>query len=350
MARPRQPKRIYRKGEYYWAYFSRNDRRSLGTKDEVQAWETFNEIVQSGGFREVSTTEKTIADLIKITYDRCSVSNAEKTAYELGNNLKRVGLWLESQNIIKPHQVSKEAVEGYKAFRLTGEDKVGPARVNRELSNWHALMRIAQEYGLIKSCKDLFSMLKEPKPDNNITVPPPDHINKFLDAIDSRYKPLMQVTVGSGIRASEARHFTKDNVKSTGENSYQLTITPLPAGSCRCHKGGWTTKNYRYRVIPISKSTYNACLEYLETRELYNLHKKTSERKVWGEMYLACEVAGIQPLSMHDLRHTYASYLYDAGFSIAQISKFLGHSSLQVTERYIHTLDKDLPTSDQLPL
>ncbi|MFV0375505.1 tyrosine-type recombinase/integrase [Microbacterium sp.] len=36
----------------------------------------------------------------------------------------------------------------------------------------------------------------------------------------------------------------------------------------------------------------------------------------------------------HDLRHTFATILFDAGASAPDVQATLGHSSLQVTERY----------------
>lgn len=43
---------------------------------------------------------------------------------------------------------------------------------------------------------------------------------------------------------------------------------------------------------------------------------------------------GRSDLRMHDLRHTFATILFDAGASAPDVQATLGHSSLQVTERY----------------
>jgi len=45
------------------------------------------------------------------------------------------------------------------------------------------------------------------------------------------------------------------------------------------------------------------------------------------------KAAGIDGAS-HDFRHTYAVELLKAGVDIRKVSKALGHSSIQTTERY----------------
>jgi integrase len=46
--------------------------------------------------------------------------------------------------------------------------------------------------------------------------------------------------------------------------------------------------------------------------------------------------ARIEDFHFHDLRHTTASYLAQAGASLLEIADVLGHRSLDVTRRYSH--------------
>lgn len=57
----------------------------------------------------------------------------------------------------------------------------------------------------------------------------------------------------------------------------------------------------------------------------------------WSRRWRAAVLAaGLEGVKIHDLRHTYASWLLQAGVSIAEVSKLLGHASITTTERYAH--------------
>ena len=46
--------------------------------------------------------------------------------------------------------------------------------------------------------------------------------------------------------------------------------------------------------------------------------------------------AGLAEVRMHDLRHSFASFLVNAGRSLYEVQKILGHSQLTTTQRYAH--------------
>ena len=46
--------------------------------------------------------------------------------------------------------------------------------------------------------------------------------------------------------------------------------------------------------------------------------------------------AGMADLRMHDLRHSFASFLVNAGRSLYEVQNILGHSQLNTTQRYAH--------------
>jgi integrase len=55
-----------------------------------------------------------------------------------------------------------------------------------------------------------------------------------------------------------------------------------------------------------------------------------------------CKAAGITGLRVHDLRHSYASQVVSAGFSLPVVGALLGHTQPATTARYAHLLDDPL--------
>ena len=57
--------------------------------------------------------------------------------------------------------------------------------------------------------------------------------------------------------------------------------------------------------------------------------------------YPALERAGIRRVRYHDLRHSWASNLLEAGVDIATVSKALGHANVYITlKTYAHAIPK----------
>ena len=48
--------------------------------------------------------------------------------------------------------------------------------------------------------------------------------------------------------------------------------------------------------------------------------------------------ARLEPITLHECRHTYASFLMAAGYTLRELMEYMGHSSLQATERYVKLL------------
>jgi integrase len=64
-----------------------------------------------------------------------------------------------------------------------------------------------------------------------------------------------------------------------------------------------------------------------------------SLKTFWAAVCKAAQISGVR---VHDLRHSYASYLASAGLSLPVIGALLGHASPNTTHRYAHLLDDPL--------
>lgn len=264
-----------------------------------------------------------------------------------------MGEYFEGQKIFKASEITNDIVEKYKASRSGGKSAVGKSRINRELSALRKVLEVAIEFKEAKP--EILQMIKldsEPKPDARYKVPNKEQITAFLEDLDLRYYPLAKLTLETGMRAEETRHLLAKNITRRiikGLDYYIITVTPLDPGECKCCEKGYITKSYRYRDIPISRDTFEIAQEFIKTADELGIRKDTSERQIWGAFKKASDKAGIEEnLTLHPMRHCYASYLFDSGIKLATIKDFMGHSDVQTTMRYIHAVNYDLPMPESL--
>jgi hypothetical protein len=76
------------------------------------------------------------------------------------------------------------------------------------------------------------------------------------------------------------------------------------------------------------------------TQFLFTHHgRRLSQTAVRKELARSAETAGIGHVTPHQLRHTYATALVNAGVSLQALMALLGHVSAEMTLRYAHLFD-----------
>lgn len=65
-------------------------------------------------------------------------------------------------------------------------------------------------------------------------------------------------------------------------------------------------------------------------------------RSIWNSWTTAREAAGLEDVRLHDLRHSFASFLVNAGRSLYEVQKILGHTQVKTTQRYAHLAQETL--------
>ena len=106
------------------------------------------------------------------------------------------------------------------------------------------------------------------------------------------------------------------------------------------------SKSKRVRSVPLNDSALDV-LNQLDTEGTFEylfINKKTKNpytriHKAWHRIR---KVAGVPFLRIHDLRHSYASFLVNSGRSLYEVQQILGHSDPKVTQRYSHLSSKSL--------
>lgn len=102
-----------------------------------------------------------------------------------------------------------------------------------------------------------------------------------------------------------------------------------------------TTKTpYSPRRISIPDFLYDEILSYID--KLYGIQPEDrifyfTKSGLEKEIKIVAHKAGLEPIRIHDLRHSHASLLIETGAKITDISKRLGHKNPRITlETYAH--------------
>ncbi len=157
---------------------------------------------------------------------------------------------------------------------------------------------------------------------------------RLINASRSDLRELIQAALYTGARFNELAKLIVGDVH-LGEKPH-IFIQPSKSG-----KG---------RYIPLNKAgAYffkNVTLGKLSSETVF----KKLDGSIWGKnhhvriLQEACKHARVEPaVRFHELRHTYASLLAQAGAELLTISNLLGHADTRVTSRhYAHLCDKTL--------
>jgi len=173
-----------------------------------------------------------------------------------------------------------------------------------------------------------------------------EEVARLLDHLDGDYRMVTMLLVGTGMRWGEAAglhrarvHLERgvvDIVEAFSDKSYEMK--PYPKGK-------------RIRTVPIPDWVDLTALEYVVGAN--SCGYTHTEGRCPGPLLLTTEsgaalqhgrysyafrdavkAAGLGHVRVHDLRHTYASWLLQGGRTLAEVGKLLGHESPQTTQRY----------------
>ena len=101
-----------------------------------------------------------------------------------------------------------------------------------------------------------------------------------------------------------------------------------------------TSKSGKLRYVPLS----NAVIEILKNLPRFEgcpyVLPNPQTHRPFNTIYISWNTArnraGMPDLRMHDLRHSFASFLINSGISLYEVQNILGHSQISTTQRYAH--------------
>jgi integrase/recombinase XerD len=161
-----------------------------------------------------------------------------------------------------------------------------------------------------------------------------EEIKAIIEApANTKHRTMLSLIYACGLRRSEILNLKPRDIDS---KRHLLIIR--------------NAKGRKDRVVPISDKLIEMLREYYKAHkpkvwlfEGQKIGEQYSEKSLQSVLKQALNKAAIKkPVTLHWLRHSYATHLLETGTDLRYIQELLGHKSSKTTEIYTHVTDKSL--------
>ena len=173
-----------------------------------------------------------------------------------------------------------------------------------------------------------------------------DEAEKFLVYAKEHDLPTyyaVSISLYTGMRLGEIQGLKWDSVDFT---SKQITVKRT-----FCLKEGRLkerTKTKKIRRIPMNSSLQEIFIELRNLGSSEHVLPQFDFHRAALIVRRLAKKAGVRPIRFHDLRHSFASNFVMQGGEIYKLQRLLGHTSIQMTERYSHLSPDHLSGATEL--
>lgn len=161
-----------------------------------------------------------------------------------------------------------------------------------------------------------------------------EEVKAILQApVNLKHRSMLSLIYACGLRRSELLRLEPKHVDS---KRHMLIIL--------------NSKGKKDRMVPISDRVIEMLREYYKTYrpEVFlfegqykgTQYSEQSLQSVLKQAVVKCRIT--KPVTLHWLRHSYATHLLESGTDLRYIQELLGHKSSKTTEIYTHVSEKSL--------
>lgn len=160
-----------------------------------------------------------------------------------------------------------------------------------------------------------------------------EEVKKILEAhVNLKHRAMLSLIYSCGLRRSELLH-----LKSTDIDSKRNVVIIRQS------------KGRKDRIAPLSPKILDLLRDYYKMYKPKNYlfegktEEQYSEQSLQSVLKQALKKVNItKPVTLHWLRHSYATHLLESGTDLRYIQELLGHNSSKTTEIYTHVSTKSL--------
>lgn len=323
---------LVKRGDVWWMYFTyqgQQIRKSTGTADRRLADAILSkvkvQIIEGQYFEKAVAQSHTFTELM----DRYEKEHVLRKLRHRGvkgymNNLRA---FFGDRTLA---DITPKLIVAYKNKRY--EDGKAPATINRELANLKKAFNLAlREWEWChQNPVTRVSMEKENnKRDRWLSE---EEESRLLTACAPWLHDLVTFALHTGMRMGEILELTWRGVDFT-----RRTVTVM------------RSKNGERRTIPVNETVLRVLKEKARVRSLASdlvFCSKAFTPMESGHLRrsfrLSLSKAKIEEFHFHDLRHTFATRLVQAGIDLYKVQQLLGHKSPIMTQRYAHHYPESL--------
>ncbi len=209
------------------------------------------------------------------------------------------------------------AIEEYIDIRL---ENVSEGTINKEVSTLRAILNRAYKEKRLRDRPEFPKLRKVPGRTRWLT---PEEENRLCEAASGRARhlvPIIRIACDTGGRLGELLGLDwRDVDLSSGRITFK------------------STKNGEDRSIRLCQRATRVLLDLdpKESGPVFTYGGKQI-KQLRNSFKTARETANLDDLHFHDLRHTFASRLVQAGVPLFHVMNALGHKSIEMVNRYAH--------------
>jgi integrase len=300
-----------------------------------------------GTVREVSLVQaKRMARQLKV--ERANAPKAEAMSEPVTdyvnphNKMRKRSHWRDLQLFtrisakfghLKLSEIKRHDVQQFHNDLVT-VDKLAPATADHHVVYLRRVLSLAVQWEFLE--KNVLANIPLMKVDNKVErYLSDDEVKRLVDVLTTDLafgaSYLLLYLLSTGARLNEAMQAKWDQV------DLEKGIWRIPATN---------SKSKKTRSVPLNESAIWVLGQLWTKGKHEYLFVNEATKKPWVTItrawYRLRAKAGIENLRVHDLRHSFASFLVNGGRSLYEVQQILGHSDPKVTMRYAHLSTKAL--------
>lgn len=286
-------------------------------------------------------SNQTPSDLAReyLIYLQAEKGLAKNTVSSYTHDLKIYLAFLSRRKISSYDSVTSKVVREFTAELRKNFSASSTARILSAIKGLHKFL-LKEGYAEKDTLRDVPTPKKEARLPRVVTI---DDANRLMNSVFApnppglRDRAILELLYATGMRISEMTQI-------------KLGDLDLEEGFVRVFG-----KGSKERVIPVGKKALEAAQSYLrggrpklvkqvrdESLFLNVRGRGMTRQSLWKILKSYAKRAGLEEVTPHTLRHSFATHLLEGGADLRAVQEMLGHASISTTQIYTHVSKEHL--------